>query len=497
MNSSIWQATAPAGPFPTLAGDIQTDVAIVGGGITGITLAALLTEAGRRVVVLEAFQVGDGTTGHSTGNLYATVGGRLYKLRDRWDVETARRVVQSRSETVGLIEKLAQRSAPECDFRRVPHHIYAVEPGEVAEVEREYEATREVGLSAHLQSSQHVRSAGRVLVMDGQAQFHPLAFVRGVASAAASAGCQIFENTPMLEIDDKQSRVRTAKGTVTALEIVLATHTPKGLFALHAEMPVHREYAVAGRPISGVMPEGINWGLAKEGHSVRSLTRGSDQWLIVVGSEVKTGRHDGAAELAKVELEAQEFGLREIEFRWGAQNYQSPDRIPYIGRSLGSDIFVATGFAADGLTYGVLAARIIADEMLGRSNPYADLYAARRVTPVKSAARIVEENVVVMKSFVQDYITDRKTISLDSLPPDTAAIVDHEGKRVAAYRAQDGSVTMVSPACTHLKCIVHWNSAERSWDCPCHGSRFATDGRVLEGPAITPLPSISSLKTNQ
>lgn len=459
-----------------------------------MTLAALLTDAGRRVVVLEAFQVGDGTTGHSTGNLYATVGGRLYKLRDRWDLETARRIVQSRGETVNLIEKLAQRSAPDSDFQRVPHRIYAVEASEVSEVEHEYEAACEARLSARLQPSDALRSAGQVLLIDGQAQFHPLTFVRGIARSAASSGCQIFENTPMLEIDDKQSGVRTAQGTVTAKEIVLATHTPKGLFALHAEMPVHREYAVAGRPFSGEIPQGINWGLAKEGHSVRQLQRRSDQWLIVVGSEVKTGRHDGSAELAKVELKAQEFGLREIEFRWGAQNYQSPDRIPYIGRSLGSDIFVATGFAADGLTYGVLAARIIADEILGHSNRYADLYAARRVTPVKSAARIVEENVVVMKSFVQDYITDRKAIALDSLAPDTGAIVDYDGKRVAAHRARDGTLTMISPACTHLKCIVHWNSAERSWDCPCHGSRFAIDGRVLEGPALSALAPVSAVR---
>jgi Rieske Fe-S protein len=151
---------------------------------------------------------------------------------------------------------------------------------------------------------------------------------------------------------------------------------------------------------------------------------------------------------------------------------------------------IATGFAADGLTYGTLAARLLADQLTSRDNPYSELYSARRITPVKSAPRVIEENVLVLKSFMQDYVTDRKAGRLEQVQPGSGAIVEHQGGRVAAYRAADGSVTMVSPACTHMKCLVHWNSAETSWDCPCHGSRFGTDGRVLEGPALEPLATI-------
>jgi Rieske Fe-S protein len=277
---------------------------------------------------------------------------------------------------------------------------------------------------------------------------------------------------------------------VQANEVVLATHTPKGIFGLHAEMTVHREYAVAGSAGATAPPVAINWGRGKESHSVRHAAGERGHWLVLIGGEVKTGRHDGAAEQRIVDERARSlFGIVP-QFRWSAQNYHSPDFIPYIGRSRGVDTLIATGFAADGLTYGTLAARLLADEITGRDNPYAELYSARRITPVKSAPRFIEENVLVLKSFMQDYVTDRKAGTLDQVVPGTGAVVEHDGERVAAFRASDGSVTMVSPVCTHLKCLVHWNAAERSWDCPCHGSRFGTDGRVLDGPARSALPNV-------
>jgi nitrite reductase/ring-hydroxylating ferredoxin subunit len=277
---------------------------------------------------------------------------------------------------------------------------------------------------------------------------------------------------------------------VRANEVVLATHTPKGIFSLHAEMSVHREYAVAGSPNAAPPPEAINWGRGAESHSVRHASGVRGHWLVMIGAEVKTGRHDGAAEQRTVDERARaQFGI-EPQFRWSAQNYHSPDFIPYIGRSRGVDTLLATGFAADGLTYGTLAARLLADLITGRDNPYAELYSARRITPVKSAPRVIEENVLLLKSFMQDYVADRPARTLDEVRPGGGAIVEHGGERVAAFRATDGSVTMVSPVCTHLKCLVHWNAAEASWDCPCHGSRFGTDGRVLEGPALAPLAGV-------
>jgi glycine/D-amino acid oxidase-like deaminating enzyme/nitrite reductase/ring-hydroxylating ferredoxin subunit len=491
MNSvSVWHAGAPATHFPSLPADAETDVVIVGGGITGITLAALLADAGRRVIVLEALRVGEGTTGHSTGNLYGVVG-QLQELKSAWDIDTARRVVQSRLEAVGLVESLAGRLPVDCGFRRVPQLIYSVDAGAQDRVRAEYEIVRQLGLPCSFEEAADLRHAvGPVLNIEGQAQFQPLAYVRALAQHIAADDCRIFENTAALEIDHAQRSVRTAHGTVRAKEVVLATHTPKGLFGLHAEMTVHREYAVAGTAPAAAPPEGIHWGRGAESHSVRHAANERGHWLVLIGSEVKTGRHDAAAEQRAVDERAQaQFGLVP-EFRWSAQNYHSPDFIPYIGRSRTVDTLIATGFAADGLTYGTLAARLIADRICGRDNLFAELYDAQRITPVKSAPRFIEENVLVLKSFMQDYITDRKSATLEQVRPGSGAIVEYEGKRVAAYRATDGSVSLVSPVCTHLKCLVHWNAAETSWDCPCHGSRFGVDGRVLEGPALAPLATV-------
>lgn len=498
MNTvSVWHAGAPTTNFPSLPGDAESDVVIVGGGITGITLAALLADAGRRVIVLEALRVGEGTTGHSTGNLYGVVA-QLQQLHSAWDAATARRVVQSRLEAVNLVENIARHLPPAVGFRRVPHYIHAVDAGAQDGVRGEYEVVQSLGLGCAFSEVADLRNAvGPVLRIDGQAQFQPLAYVRALAERIASLNCQIFENSPALEIDHDARTVRTARGSVRANEIVLATHTPKGIFGLHAEMTVHREYAAAGTVTPMALPEAINWGRGSESYSARHVVSERGHWLMIVGAEVKTGRHDGAAEQRAVDARAKaQFGIAP-EFRWSAQNYHSPDFVPYIGRSRGTDTMIATGFAADGLTYGTVAARLLADHITGRDNPYADLYSARRITPVKSAPRFIEENVLVMKSFVQDYVTNRTTASLDELQPGSGAIVEHQGDRVAAYRAVDGSVTMISPVCTHLKCLVHWNSAEASWDCPCHGSRFGTDGRVLEGPALEPLATVRTAVTEE
>jgi len=486
----VWHAGTPTTNFPSLPGDAETDVAIVGGGITGITLAALLADAGRRVIVLEALRVGDGTTGHSTGNLYGIVG-QMQQLHSAWDTDTALRVVQSRLEAVSLVEDIARRLPGACAFKRVPQLIYAVDARAQDTVRSEYDVVRRLGLACALEEASDIPHAvGAVLTIEAQAQFQPLAYVRALAEYIVSVSCQIFENTPALEVDEDKRTVRTARGTVKANQIVLATHTPKGIFGLHAEMTVHREYAVAGSVTASALPEAINWGRGSEGHSARHVINERGHWLVMIGDEVKTGRHDGDAEQRKVDERARAlFGIGP-EFRWSAQNYHSPDFIPYIGRTRGSDTMIATAFAADGLTYGTLAARLLTDEITGRPNPYSDLYSARRITPVKSAPRLIEENVLVMKSFLQDYVTDRKTAALDQIQPGSGAIVELEGERVAAYRASDGAITMVSPVCTHLKCLVHWNSAEASWDCPCHGSRFGVDGRVLEGPALEPLMSV-------
>ncbi len=486
---SLWRGTAAATPWPALAEDLHVDVAVVGGGITGITTALLLAQAGRSVAVLEAATVAGGDTGGSTGNLYATVSGGLHAVRDKWDREVARQVAESRADAVSFIERQAQAAGGSA-FRRCSMYFYAGHPDAQQQVEHEHRAVAEAGLAARLDDTLPPGppvAHGPVLVIDGQAQCHPVAYVQGLAARLAACGGRIFEGSPALEVDASRHLVRTAGGTVHAREIVLATHSPSGFHLVQAGMVTHREYGLAAPLLHASFPAGIFWAQGPERLSVRSLDTPDGPLLICVGEDHPTGQHDAPAALAALEDAARRrLEMQPPSYRWSAQNFRSPDLLPYIGQDP-SGCWIATGFGTDGLVYGTLAAQLISDALLGNENPRADLYKATRFTPLKSARKFGEETALVAKAVVQDYLTHRQHERLEALGLGQAAIVEVDGERLAAYRDAAGGLSVVSPVCTHLKCLVHWNAVETSWDCPCHGSRFAPDGSVLEGPAIQPL----------
>jgi Rieske Fe-S protein len=252
-------------------------------------------------------------------------------------------------------------------------------------------------------------------------------------------------------------------------------------------MVVNREYGLAARIARGSFPAGIFWGSGVDRISSRSLDVENETFLVCVGEEHKTGHEDANINLDRLEASAAaHFDVREVAFRWSAQNYSASDGLPYIGKDA-TECHIATGFQTDGLTWGTVAASIIADEIIGRDNLFAPMVKASRFSPIKGAKGFMEENVAVMKSFIKDYVTDRPEIPLSHLMPGSGAIVKIGGESLATYRDPDGTLVTVSPVCTHMKCKVHWNSVEKSWDCPCHGSRFAVNGTVIDGPATEPL----------
>jgi glycine/D-amino acid oxidase-like deaminating enzyme/nitrite reductase/ring-hydroxylating ferredoxin subunit len=489
MNTiSFWEGTAPEAAFPPLAQDVETDVAIVGGGITGITAACRLSLAGKRVVVLEALRVGLGTTGYSTGNLYATVDNGLYSVRNKWDQETATAVAKSRAETIDWIERIVAQYDLACGFARRPHYLLATQESEIPQMEQEYDAARAAGLAAGLVDGAPV-PALRALRIENQAQFHPVRFVRMLAKAIASQDCRIFENSKAVAIDEDARTVTTAGGTVRAEKILLATHTPKGFNILQTELGPYREYGIAARLEEDRYPEGIFWTFEEPGHSLRSYEVDGTKHLIVIGEKHKTGQHDDTDYYHEVEAYTRShFPVREITHRWSAQHYRPADELPYIGRSAGSDaVCVATGFGTNGLVYGPLAAAILADDIVGRNNPWSGLYDSRRFTPAKSAGSFLRENVNVAGQYLRDYLTPADVEKLENIAPGEGSLATIEGEKYAVYRDEAGRWSVLSPVCTHLGCIVHWNRLEKSWDCPCHGSRFRRDGEVLEGPAIAAL----------
>jgi len=486
---SIWRGTAADITFPALEGTVDADVAVVGGGITGLTLAMLLSEAGKSVALLEARRIGLGSTGNSTGNLYEVLSEGLYTVGEKWGRSVMGAVAESRRHAVDLIEGTAARLDADCAFRRCTLHRYATTAAQTEAIEKEYRAATELGLPARLVDQLPIAVASaRTLALDNQAQFHPLAYLRALARRIASAQCRLYEHSAVVGIDEDTRTVHTARGAVRAGEIVLATHTPKGLFLVQAEMVPRREYGIGVRLARGPGPDGIFWGVGEYRHSLRSLRVNDTDYLIVVGEEHPTGQHDAVTPTGRLEAFARRyFDVAAVEYRWSAQNYRAADGLPYIGRSHTSDLYIATGFATDGLTYGTLGASIITDQILGRANRWAEIYRANRLAPVKGARGVLEESLSVAKALLQDYAA-RPHAELASIAPGTGAVVRIDGERLAAFRDATGALAVLSPVCTHLKCIVHWNAAEQSWDCPCHGSRFDVTGEVIEGPALSPLP---------
>ena len=326
-----------------------------------------------------------------------------------------------------------------------------------------------------------------MLVLEDQAQMQPQAYVSALARRAAKAGASIHEHSRVLDLDTKNKIATTGTGSVKAAEIVLATHSPKGIHLVHAEMPVHREYVVAFEAGARDPGPGIFWWQGEEGLSIRTLAKDGKRYVIAAGPEQKTGLHNAKAALMAVEKLATEvLEPGRPVYRWSAQNYRSHDGLPYIGRDH-TGCFIATGFSTDGLTWGTVAAKTIAAQLAGQPDAFAQRCSPGRFTPVKGARTLLDENVTTATVLVQDWLTRGQAEHLSSLETGDSALVETEGETFAAYRAPDGELFAVSPVCTHMGCKVRWNSVDTSWDCPCHGSRFRPDGTVIEGPAVAPL----------
>jgi glycine/D-amino acid oxidase-like deaminating enzyme/nitrite reductase/ring-hydroxylating ferredoxin subunit len=494
--TSLWKGTAAKSVcLPTLQTDLKVDVAIVGAGITGLTAAMLLVQAGRRVAVLDAHKAGDASTGNSTGNLYATVDLGLHTIEEQHGLETMRRVVESRAAAIDLIEATVERLNLDCGFQRVPWNLLALDAAHVAEIEKEALAAMRARLRADLRDDAPVPiDVAKILRVEDQAQFQPLAYVRQLAQHIGGEDCLIFENTRVTAIDDDPAVVHTDRGKVHCQHVIIATHTPIGVHLVQSQLEVVREYGIAA-PLHDSMPEpGVYWCIGRECHSVRTYTDNGRTYLVAVGSAHPLGDTEvGEERFQRLELFARDhWPIGPVEYRWSAQRYRAKDKLPYIGRNVDArNTYIATGFSGDGLTYGTLAGMMLADEILGRGTPWRDLYTVDRVAQGKRPDGFTKESTGPATAGGAVALDAAAIKALADLPPCQSRKIEVAGQPVAVFRAQDGQLQAVAGKCTHMGCDIKWNGAETSWDCDCHGSRFAPDGRVLEGPALAPLQAAS------
>jgi glycine/D-amino acid oxidase-like deaminating enzyme/nitrite reductase/ring-hydroxylating ferredoxin subunit len=496
LNPSPWFAADVDVTFPGLDGDRRTDVVVVGAGIMGLTLARTLVDAGVNVVVIDAGPVCAGATGYTTAKVTALHRLIYRELIERHGEERARVYATANKDAVEQIAATAESDAIECDLVRAPAVTYTERPDHVADVEREIEAAGKLGLAVEFTTKSSLPYPILAAVrLDNQLHFHPRRYCLGLARQIVARGGSVHEHTRARGVDRAPSgvAVRTGGPTIYADRAVLATHLPfldRGGFFARAHP--YRSYALATRVRQGA-PDGMYISVEAPTRSLRPAPAGR---LIIGGEGHKTGHEtDTRRHYAALETWAREnFDVESIDYRWSAQDYQTVDGLPYIGQLTARDdrVFVATGFRKWGMTNGTVAARILADRILGRDNPWADTFTATRMAPGASAADFLRENLGVAQHFVADRLAALRAPTAETLAPGEGGIARYDGARAACYRDEEGSLHAVAMTCTHLGCQVTFNTAERTWDCPCHGSRFDVEGRVLEGPAVRNLPSKGS-----
>jgi glycine/D-amino acid oxidase-like deaminating enzyme/nitrite reductase/ring-hydroxylating ferredoxin subunit len=488
----VWGASIPKPEgFSSLPGSAEADVVIIGAGITGISTAYNLSKKGLKVIVLDSGETGKGTTGSSTGNLYVPTA-QFHSILSKHGQEGLFAVVSARTAALAYIEERIKEFSIDCGFRKVPWFYFTGKKSGINEIEKEYNAMKSGGLTVldalTADFPFKVKAAVRVNM---QAQFNPLQYVQKLAAAINGGNCSIYENTRVTNIKDgNPCYVETTRGTVTAGYVVQATHTPKGIYGVHAMMEVYREFAIAVK-LNGQLPEdGIYWDHeGKDKYSVRTYTSPAGSYLIVLDDSYKVGHMERTRRgFKKIEKYARSiFDVNEVSYLWAAQNYSPADYIPFIGTSpLQKNVFIATGFSADGLIYGTAGSMIISDLITGVMNPWAKTFDPVRLSPIASM-KTIKGNLDVTANLISDYILKSHDEELSSIRKGESRIVNYNKEKAAAFRDNDDRLHVVSAACPHMGCIVHWNNAEQSWDCPCHGSRFDVDGKIIEGPAFNDL----------
>lgn len=484
---SLWMVTLPPRTPDPLTRDVRTDVCVIGAGIAGISTAYLLAKAGRQVVVLEDGAIGGGETGRTTAHLSNALDDGYRVLERVHGADGARLAGASHTAAIGRIESIVRDEGIDCGFERLDGYLF-VPPGESVDIlHTELDATRRAGVAGVelLQRAPRLSfDTGPCLRFPHLAQFHPLSYLSALANALERRGGSIYGKTRVTGVEPgPPARITTADNhTVTADFVVCATNTPViDWLVIHSKQAAYRTFAIGAR-ITGSVPLALYWDTADPYHYVRL----ADGVLIVGGEDHKTGQaDDGAERLARLEAWTRErFAVGAVEFKWSGQVMEPVDGLAYIGRNPGDKghVFVATGDSGHGMTHGTIAGMLITDLILGRPNEWERLYDPSRKS-LKATGEYARENLNVAKQYT-DFVTPGEVGSEAEIQPGQGAILRRGLKKLAVYRDERGSLYRASAVCPHLGCIVHWNSLEGSWDCPCHGSRFGTGGSVLNGPAL-------------
>lgn len=489
--SSYWLASVPRTDYPSLQEDVQTDVAIVGGGMAGITTAFLLKMKGFKVTVVEADRILHGTTGHTTAKLTSQHALIYARIKNQMGEELAQQYADANESAIDMVASLVKEYGIDCDFSWQPAHMYTNSHKFIKDLEDEYQAAAGFGIKASLEDKLNMPFPLKLaLKYEGQAQFHPLKYLQVLAEKIPGGGSAVYENTPAVNIDKDSGQVITRYGhTVTADRIVIATHYPffdgGGLY--FSRIYADKSYII-GVKAEEKFPGGTYINVENPTRSLRSQPYREGEMILIGGEHHKTGDGVNLNQHYQnlIDFAHQNYEVQEVLYRWSAQDCMTADGVPYVGTLTGRhpDIYVATGFGKWGMTNSTAAAMIISDLITVGDNPWAPVYNPSRFN-LESFKKVVFEGIDVVKEYVGGKIS--KGGEGAELAKGEAQIVTADGQRAGAYRDDQGKLHMVDITCTHLGCELKWNDAETTWDCPCHGSRFSPDGDIIEGPAFNHL----------
>jgi glycine/D-amino acid oxidase-like deaminating enzyme/nitrite reductase/ring-hydroxylating ferredoxin subunit len=495
---SVWSATTTMPAYPPLASNITVEVCVIGAGLAGVTTAYLLAKQGVSVALIEALSVGDGETSHTTAHIAVPDEGYL-DIEQSYGVEASRLVAQSFGSAADLIEANVRAENIACGFKRLDGFLISCASDPHTALRKEVEAARRAGVEVYEEEALAipVHLKGPALRFAHQAQFHPLQYLAGLTRALERRGGAIFCGTRALEVDEQEDRVlvTTATGKIVADAVVVATNTPfNDRVTMHVKQFAYQTYAVAALVKKGALPSMLLWDDGDPYHYVR-LTNGLDDahdLLIVGGADHKTGQEPEPEQHYRA-LESWMFEhfpqAGPLVYRWSGEVLEPLDGLAYLGRNPGNqNVYVITGDSGNGMTHTTIGAMIVRDLILGKPNPWAALYDPSR-RPLKETLHFMKEQANIARQYA-DWISSGDENDAAALAPGEGALIRSGLKKVAVYRDELGALHCHSAACTHLGCVVQWNGVEKTWDCPCHGSRFSAHGGVLHGPAISNLAPI-------
>jgi glycine/D-amino acid oxidase-like deaminating enzyme/nitrite reductase/ring-hydroxylating ferredoxin subunit len=500
--TSYWIDSASLPRFPKIDQNVEVDVCVIGGGIMGITAAYLLKQAGKNVALVERGRLATIDTGHTTAHLTAVTDLRLQDIAKSFGKEVARATWDAGAAAIDQIVTHIRREDIACDFHWVPGFLHAPlseahDEQAVKELQAEAELANELGITAaYLPAVPFFERPGVRFAQ--QALFHPRKYLAALAEKIPGKGSHVFEATEADEIEDKPLAVKVGKFKIRCRYLVLATHTPltgntNTLRAMlfQTKLALYSTYAIGAKIPSNTLPAALFWDTSDPYYYLRVEPKRGYDYAILGGEDHKTGQEaDTTAIFQRLEKRFRQYVPgAEVDHRWSGQVIETNDGLPFIGETAEHQ-FTATGFAGNGMTFGTLGAMMAVDAVLRRKNPWQEIFAVHRAKILGGTWSYLKENKDYPYYMVRDWLGGAEAESLAAVRNGEGKILQLDGRKVAAYRSERGAVSLCSPVCTHLKCIVGWNDAEKTWDCPCHGSRFKPTGEVISGPAEEPLEKL-------